>query len=510
MEQMLSEILRALPLPFAAISPEGRILFASHEMLRLPGRIPKASPPVDLADLLPKEVLEVMNLIECVQTALMSRRQIGPAEVRYRAPGVHRIYRWSLTPIQQASQAAALLVLEDITDAAGLRRTFQNLCELNEQVVASFPTAIGVFNAWARLELVNPPFAELIGLTPAACLGLELGQVPQLAQVIRAHDTSLADLMRETMGGAGPITWPNVLWPRKGAEGTWFDLMLLRIRQRGDEADGESGRLFLLMLTDVSDRQKALALQEQVHLSERLVAIGRMVAGVAHEINNPLCVISGNAQFLSSAFGALPFDGLRTEHWQEIVPCFEAIERESDRCCQLVASLLQHSRAAAPNGCVPEPIGLKQLIVAVLRSCGQTLARQEIRVDRRLDPRDPAVAGRPHELHQVLFNIITNAQQAMPDGGVLAIATGQDHEASWVSISDSGPGIGQECLERIFEPFFTTKPPGKGTGLGLFIANSIVTGLGGRIHVRSERGQGACLTVRLPRAGAPARAIQEV
>jgi two-component system NtrC family sensor kinase len=165
----------------------------------------------------------------------------------------------------------------------------------------------------------------------------------------------------------------------------------------------------------------------------------------------------------------------------------------------LLASLLQLSHCPRLGG-EGGTTNLNRLLADLLRVYEPQFLTNSIRITKAFDSRNPQVGGDADQIQQVFLNLITNAWQAMPNGGTLEVATGQQDDWVVASVRDSGSGIKKDVMKRIFEPFFTTKPLGKGTGLGLSIANSIVRRYGGTIEVQSEEGQGATFSVRLPLA----------
>ncbi|GAB4527162.1 MAG: hypothetical protein Fur0018_12710 [Anaerolineales bacterium] len=229
--------------------------------------------------------------------------------------------------------------------------------------------------------------------------------------------------------------------------------------------------------------------EQQLVRSARLAAVGEMAAGVAHELNNPLTTVSG---FVELVLDELPPDAPQRAD-------LELVLREAYRARSVVRNLLDFSRPSEDirlNTDINELIGdVFTLVQHLVRTTGV-----ELRIQFWDDL--PRVKIDPNQIKQVLLNLIHNALQAMPNGGVLVVQTApkRRRRKRWLSIrvEDSGVGIPQENLARIFEPFFTTRPVGSGTGLGLSVSYGIIKEHGGFIEVESTPGSGSCFTVWLP------------
>lgn len=235
-----------------------------------------------------------------------------------------------------------------------------------------------------------------------------------------------------------------------------------------------------------ANQELKLAREEAVR-SEKMASVGLLAAGTAHEIGSPLASIMGYTELLAAEAGP---DTPQAEHLRRIMDSCERIDR-------IVRGLLEYARPRQP-AC--EEINLGTLTSGTVELLQHQGLFKQCRVTVQCDPALPALFLDPHQLQQVLINLLINSNDAMPDGGELRVAITQERSGSWlqVEICDSGVGIPPELLERIFDPFFTTKAPGHGTGLGLAISSGIVEGLGGRISVRSSTGKGSCFTLRLP------------
>ncbi|MBI3074453.1 MAG: AAA family ATPase [Deltaproteobacteria bacterium] len=230
--------------------------------------------------------------------------------------------------------------------------------------------------------------------------------------------------------------------------------------------------------------------QAQLVQSGKMAAVGTLVAGLSHELNNPVGVILGFAQGLLVRLAET--DGNR----KAIV----AIEREARRCAELVRALLDFSRRAPESRTLVSPTTLLERVERIARS---QAARKNISLKREVASADlPTVHVNGPEIESALLNILSNAIQASPDASEVTVRVHaveiEGAPAVEFAVCDRGPGIRDEVLPRIFEPFFTTKPVGQGTGLGLSLARQIVEAHGGEIAVESRVGEGTTLSIRLP------------
>jgi len=223
-------------------------------------------------------------------------------------------------------------------------------------------------------------------------------------------------------------------------------------------------------------------LRTELRRSERLAALGKLIAGVAHEVRNPLAGIRGITQLWRRGLG------LGNEGFDHLID-------EVDRLEGIVSRLLQFSRADAQD---LTPGDLNIVAAEAARLAEDRAREQEIRVELDLEPDLPPIQMAPPALVQVLRNLTTNALQVMPRGGVLRLATRLDAARGTVaaSVADDGPGLSDEVLSHLFEPFFTTKA--EGTGLGLAIAREIALAHRGELRAENRPGGGAVFTLTLP------------
>ncbi|HUP37405.1 MAG TPA: PAS domain S-box protein [Candidatus Limnocylindria bacterium] len=255
---------------------------------------------------------------------------------------------------------------------------------------------------------------------------------------------------------------------------------------------------FLINSRDVSERRRIedeLARQQATRMqTDKLADMGTLLAGVAHELNNPLTVVTGYSSILRETLG----DGPSRDRLDRIVSAAE-------RCVRIVRNFLALARQHPPERRQVRP---NQIVREAVELLAYPLRVDNVEVRLELADDLPTLWADPHQLHQVVVNLITNAHHAMhgtASSRRLTIRTRLEAADSRVSLAvvDTGPGIPAEILGRIFEPFFTTKPVGQGTGLGLPLCQGIVASHGGSLQVDSKPGEGAVFTVELPVIAAP-------
>ena len=268
-----------------------------------------------------------------------------------------------------------------------------------------------------------------------------------------------------------------------GELGEAFDTMTVHLRERTEEAE----RLY----TESLQRNKELAeinarlesTQLQLIQSEKLAAIGQLTAGIVHDVKNPFAVIMGMAEVMSedSEMNDIGRHGLKV------------IRESAVKGNAIVSDLLKFARQSKPE---MQRMDLRETVRAATRLTAYLTRRYHTTFD--LPETSLYATYDPQLIEQVLVNMIQNAVQAMPDGGMLRIALEQSGECAHILLQDSGCGIAPEHLTRIFDPFFTTKAEGEGTGLGLSVSYGIIASHRGRITVESEPGKGSTFTIILP------------
>jgi two-component system, NtrC family, sensor kinase len=249
----------------------------------------------------------------------------------------------------------------------------------------------------------------------------------------------------------------------------------------------------LIRRVERADRQRDLMHRDLIR-SAKLASLGEMSSGLAHEINNPLAIISAEQTNLGDEIGELDLPPTVRETLEEAI---QRCKRQVERCGNITAKMLQFGRKT-------DTLLQATDVEPVLRDIGQLLERRarnsNVALVLRVAPRLPPAWLDANELEQILANLVNNAVDAMEHGGTVTISARKEGSHILLQVADTGSGILPEDLDRIFQPFFTTKPVGQGTGLGLAVVYGIVQGWGGTIQAESKLGEGTTMSIRIPLA----------
>jgi len=412
-----------------------------------------------------------------------------PLRVGARAVGALVVLRQDVHVFAPAEEELLLALADQAAIAMEHARLYENLegmvaertRELDGQkrfvevVVETLPLGVFVLDADLRVVRANREGARTLACEAAA--GRPLDELlPPLAAGLRtfvtaAHERHAVDVVEHELHAGG-------------------EAKLLRFTAAPLDAEGEGGGHVVLLVEDVT---RAKHLERQMLLTERLTTAGRLAAGVAHELNNPLATIAGCAESLAARLKENVLAG-RSE-LADFPGYLALIEEEAFRCKEITGSLLQFVREPGHRRA---PTDVNTLVHKTI----ELLSHQSRFVDSRfvteLDSELPGLVINEGQFLQVFLGLASNALEAMEGRGRLTIRTRRVRTDVHVEFADEGPGMSADVLTRIFDPFFTTKPPGQGTGLGLAIAQSIVADHGGRIEVDSRVATGTVFRVVLP------------
>lgn len=245
----------------------------------------------------------------------------------------------------------------------------------------------------------------------------------------------------------------------------------------------------------MDDVTEKVYLGEQLKQAAKMSAIGVFTAGIIHEVNNPVSIVSGHAQYMLNRLKRIKFNKLNPQDYKECINTLKTIEKESRRIGGITSSLLHFSRKSQTKML---PTDINRIIGSTLHLLEHQLALSDVTVRKEIDYSLPLVWGNPDQLQQVFMNLTMNAFQAMPKGGKLTITTLPQKKFAKIIFANTGKTIPPQYIGRIFEPFFTSKEGTFGAGLGLSIVYSIISAHKGIIEVESQPGKGTTFTILLP------------
>ncbi|MFZ3243881.1 MAG: ATP-binding protein [Candidatus Acidiferrales bacterium] len=344
----------------------------------------------------------------------------------------------------------------------------ERLKEFHENIIDSLSIGVLTVDLDGRVESWNPQMERLLGIARDEAVSRFLRDV--LPPDLYAEITSRADHEHVTS------IYKFRLPASSGEEFVVNASFAPLLGKSGEQA----GRLILL--DDITQR---IRMEEQMVQNEKLTSLGLLAAGVAHEVNTPLAVISNHIQMLSKQ---LPGEDPRQKTIDKIV-------KQTFRASEIVNNLLNFSRTAATEF---NEVDLNSILDETLSLVQHPFKTARVNVIRNFSEGLPAMLGSTTRLQQVFLNLLMNARDAMPSGGMLEVRTYSQNGSVEVEITDTGIGIRPENLHRIFDPFFTTKASGRGTGLGLSVSYGIVKEHGGKVEVRSTPEKGTSFRLEFP------------
>jgi PAS domain S-box-containing protein len=474
-ERLINRILEGIPLSLVVIDPALRVVSANRNFLEKSRRGMQNTLGHLLSEVFPKVLLDYMQLDRTVPEVFRTGQAMEGGKVAYRSPGLPtRIYYYRLLPIKTDKAIEnVMLFMDDITEREQLgqdvrkaERHLASIVECANDIVASLDTQ-GRILTWNRAAV------RLSGLSEQQAVGCFLSDLCA-AEQRSGMDAMLQSLTNKTRVGSIEA---NLLTVQGKPIFIAWSFSAMR-----DDAQKVVG--IVAVGHDLTEQRQ---LQAQLIHSAKMASLGVMAGGIAHELRNPLGVISAAVQLMQE----------HIDDKQMLIECSQRSYAATRRASSSIESLLRFARPQSEQGM--HEINIHILLEEALALLENQMTLNKVKLYRSFASNLPVIEGNFSLLQQVFTNMIQNACNAMLQGGTLTISTGSD-QPGWVQIRfvDTGCGISEENLMRIFDPFFTTMPVGRGTGLGLSISYNIIQQHQGTIEVQSQVGRGTEFVLRLP------------
>ncbi len=390
---------------------------------------------------------------------------------------------WRVTPIidENGRVSGKVLVFRDVTQRIKAENELREARDHARTLLDVTPVMVFAIDSFNRITLVNRCSRQILGYSDKELVGCNW--IEKL--VVEDERDALNEFFSNSSWSSGSIQCVECRIATKQGE---LRDVLLHITQIKDPASTQSG--YLIAAEDLTERRRAekerRELEARLHHLQKMEAIGTLASGVAHEFNNFVTAIRGNAEL-----ALMRIDPQSPIHYD-----LEQIKKAADSAATLTRQLLAFSRRKRKQ----EKLDLNKAVSNMIAMLERLLVGISIRCD--LEENLPLICGETGEIEQILVNLVLNARDAMPKGGTVTIRTQlmPEHDGSFVNliVEDTGVGMDEDVLSRVFEPFFTTKEAGKGTGLGLPVVYGIVRRYGGEIDIESKPGKGTRVVVKFP------------
>ncbi len=464
---------------------EQRVLFANSKMAQVLGRSKEELIGLHLGEVLtPQHAHMAAELTRKVKEGSQVETQfcstLDQAEPESENP---RVFETCMAVSRLGENPLACIYLRDLTRRVEMERELQKTNTFLHNIIRCSVDGIVVVDVKGNPLIFNDGAELILGYKAEEVIGH-----PEVFFKFYPSEVAFEMMRRMRSDDYGPpdkLTTTQITFIHKNGEEVPVNFSAAIVRERGQEV--ASVGIFSDLREHLQMRRELEESRAQLIHSEKIASLGRLAAGVAHEINNPLAGILIYAELLQRE---LTREQEERQHVEEIIA-------QTLRCRQIVTRLLEFSRQSLGDRRL---FDLNEIIVRCVELLSHQASFHNITITQNLDPDLPQIIGDPGQLQQVFTNLLLNAADAMSSLGHITInsrPTPENHGVT-LTFTDTGRGIPPEIRDKIFEPFFTTKPPGKGTGLGLSIVYGVIQRHGGSISVDCPPHGGTTFTIRLP------------
>jgi len=457
------------------LDSRGRFTFVSEQVKQILGRAPEEYVGAEIGTRAnPEDRARLERMVESILNGETSR-----AQLEFNAPhqdGSWRTLLATASPLfdEKGKISGVVSSARDITEARKIEKQLHQEQEFARRLIECFPHLVMVLDRDGRFTFVSERVKDILGLPAEEYVGKAIGQ-----RADQESQTKLAEMFQNMISGRKRQEQIEIR--AQHVDGTWRSMQI-----NASPLYDQNGEI-IGVVSSGQDVTESRRIEQQLVQKEKLAAMGQMMVGAAHELNNPLTAILGVADLLRERAQE---DATRRQ--------VDLVLKQARRAATIVQNLLTFSRPVA-LGRARVPLG--DIVKEVLEHERAALDQRKIRVTLQSPEGLPAVEGDRKLLKEVFVNIVANAEQAISaarDHGTLSVKLSVDGTYVRVSFTDDGVGISPEAVGKIFDPFFTTKRPGGSSGLGLAICLAVVKEHGGRIETESEFGAGAAFHILLP------------
>lgn len=422
------------------------------------------------------------------RTLTTGRMEHGEIKSEYK--GETKYYLVTATPLQKSENDEQALIIETIQDITYQKKAeddLRNLNDFNAAIIENAPVAIFTIDGSGKFISVNPALATLSGLGSEAeekLVGFNWLENPYTVRC------GLADYIKKGLEGESFELQDFPFTTYRGDQGQYIHFRGVPLRGKDGKVEG--------LLCIIEDNTEKVRAKIQSIQDAKMSVIGRLMTGVAHELNNPLATIAANSELACELFQGLK-DGEADEgNFDELREYLDVIQEQAFRCKNIIKDMIDITRK---KGFEVQEIDLNQCLYELLNVIN--FKKLNIRLVKEINADLPLVRGDLNAMKQCFMNILHNAVDAVEirTGGVIKLRAYPVNDAVRIEFEDNGVGIDEGLVDKIFEPFFSTKDTGKGVGLGLTLCYEFLNKMGGNIEVESTLGRGSLFRVTLPTHG---------
>lgn len=424
---------------------------------------------------------------DCPAIKTLKTGKTEHTEIKSEYNGKSKYYYVTATLFKKVKNNSETLVIETVQDITNYKKAEEDLRSLNDfnaAIINNAPVAIFTIDKTGKFISVNPALATLSGLGAEAedkLLGFNWIENPY---TIRC---GLADCIKKGLEGEPFELWDFPFTTYRGDRGHYIHFRGVPLKTKDGKVEG-----LLCIIEDTSE--KVMARIQSIQ-DAKVSVIGRLMTGIAHELNNPLAAIAANSELACELFENIRIQDINREEINELREYIEVIEEQAYRCKNIIQDMIDITKK---EDFEVKPIDLPALLDELIGMLN--LKKMKIRLKKQIENNLPHVKGDMNALRQCFLNILHNATDALEgrESATIRIAAGVSGNFVRVEIEDNGIGIHDEMLDKIFDPFFSTKATGKGIGLGLTLCYEFLKRMGAKIDVKSTLGRGSLFVINLP------------